>query len=439
MPMSSRLSSTFLAGRRLRLGALCLMLLLIAAVGLYQVSLVTVGWDGQQTDGLSRHFSVARNGDLISLMSEATNLVPDDTNGVRDIFVVDRRLKTTVRVSIGTGGKQADGESGSGVLSENGRYIAFHSVATNLVPGDTNGLNDVFLRDLKTDDMKRITVGYDGSETDGGAAWPAISKNGRFVAYRSGATNLVPGDTNGVADVFVYDLKKGTTTRITRTVTGAEIDMDAIRHALSPNGRYVGVLTAATNIVPGDTNGHADVFIYDLRKDTITLASRGLGGEPGDGGCFQPNFSRNARYVAFPSYAANLVPDDNNGVTDVFVYDMKRGFTERCSVNSAGVEGNGDCYVTNFARNGRILYFDSHASNLVPDDNNDSRDVFVHDRKTGRTERVSLGVLGQEGNANSYRPRTTRNGKLVAIFSEADNLVPDDLNGVLDVFVIEEE
>ena len=424
-------------GRRLTLGGLCALLLLVAAAGISSISRVTIGWDGSQTDGLSRHFQLAKNGCLISVMSDATNLVPDDTNGLRDVFVIDTKRDETLRVSVSSSGEQADGASNSGALADNGRYIAFHSEATNLVPDDTNGVNDVFVHDLKKRTTWRISVASDGTQADGGSAWPAISRSGRYVAFRSGATNLVPGDTNGVADVFVHDLNSGTTIRASLTTSGEEPNGDSIRHAMSNNGRYIAVLSTATNVVPGDTNGHADVFVHDLKTKKTTLVSVGHAGDMANGGNFQPVFSGNARYVGFGSYATNLVPGDTNAVTDVFVYDMKSGAMDRCSLNSFGQEGNGDCGVVALSSNGRLVYFDSLATNLVPDDLNDARDVFVHDRKTNTTERLSVSKDGAESNGDSLRPRIAKNGKIVAIFSSADNLVPGDTNGVADVFVIE--
>jgi Tol biopolymer transport system component len=399
------------------------------------VQRVSVSSANVESDGLSRHFGVSAGGKIISFMSDATNLVADDTNGMRDVFVHDRRTGLTSRISVSEQGAEANGESNSGDMSGDGLYIAFHSSASNLVPNDTNGVNDVFVRNLETGELRRVSVSSDGVEGNGSSAWPSISSNGRYVAFRSSATNLVPGDTNEAGDAFVHDLVTRKTRRASLTASGEEPNGTTLRHAISPSGRYVAVVSSATNVVPGDDNEHADVFVHDWRRGTTALVTVGWMGEGANGDSGQMKFSGNDLYLAFPSWASNLVPDDTNGVQDVFVWNRVDRSIVRISVDSNGIEANGESSGGQMTRDGHLVFFVSDATNLVDDDTNGLQDVFVHDRTTGETERVSITASGTQLNANAVRPSLGRNGRIVALFSAADNVVPGDTNGVDDVFV----
>jgi hypothetical protein len=401
-----------------------------------KVTRVSVSTAGDESDGLSREFGISRSGRLVSFMSDASTLVDGDTNGVRDVFVHDRWTGVTRRISVSSEGAEGNAASTSGVISEDGKYVVFHSRASNLVPNDTNGENDVFVHNLETGETRRVSVSSEGVESDGNSTWATISKTGRYVAFRSDATNLVPGDTNGVTDAFVHDLVTGETTRVSITTSGAEPDGASTQAVISPNGRYVAVVSAATNVVPNDTNGSSDVFVHDRRRGTTALVSIGLAGEGANGDSYDLAFSGNNIYLAFTSWASNLVPDDNNGTRDVFVWNRIDRIITRASVSSSGEEGNGESLTTSLSRAGHLVFFASLASNLVSNDTNEARDAFVHDRTTGETIRLSVAANGVEGNGDSSRPKGVRNGRIVTFYSVADNLVPNDLNGVDDVFVL---
>jgi Tol biopolymer transport system component len=372
-------------------------------------------------------------------MSDGTNLVPGDTNGVRDIFVHDRETGETTRVSVSSNGDQADGDSVGGYISAPGRYVVFHSAATNLVENDTNGENDVFVHDVLTGETRRVSVSSQGAQANGGSAWPSISKSGRYIAFRSGATNLVPDDNNAVGDVFIHDLFTRATVRGSITVSGEEPNGLSGRHTISPNGRYIAVLSAATNVVPGDSNGFADVFVHDWRRGTTALASIGWNGELADGDSWQMKFSGNNHYMVFGSGATNLVPNDSNDERDLFIWNRIDGSIDRVSVSNAGEEADGPTHVGAPSDAGHLVFFTSEATNLVPGDTNGVPDIFVRDRTTGETTRISLTASGAEFNAGAARPIPARNGRLVTLFTAADNLVPGDTNEVDDVFVIERD
>jgi hypothetical protein len=342
---------------------------------------------------------------------------------------------TTIRVSIGSTGGQADEDSLSPSISGDGRFVAFESAASNLVPGDANASTDVFVRDVKTGTTWRVSVDSVGGEADGDSSLPSLSTNGRFVAFRSAASNLVPGDTNGLWDVFVRDVKTASTTRVSVDSAGGEADGDSFFPSISGNGRVVAFSSVASNLVPGDSNTLPDVFVHDARTRSTTLVSVDSAGGEADGDSFFPSISGNGRVVAFSSAASNLVPGDSNGLLDVFVRDLKTGSTTRVSVGSSGGQGNGIGGAPSISGNGRFVAFWSVASSLVPDDTNGSADVFVHDGKTGTTTRVSLDSSGAQAMGAGVDPSISGNGRSVAFVSGATTLVPADTNGALDVFL----
>jgi Tol biopolymer transport system component len=283
---------------------------------------VSLGPDGVQSNGDSDRQVVSADGRFVAFLSTASNLVPGDTNGEPDVFVHDRRTGSTRRVSVGTGGAQGNSVSDNPAISADGRFVAFASYASNLVRGDGNDDQDVFVRDRQAGTTARVSLGPGGAQGDFYSDNPALSANGRFVAFESGASNLVPGDSNGVLDVFVRDRQTGTTRRVSLGAAGAQGDEFSFGPAISADGRFVAFASVATNLVPGDTNGEADVFVRDRKAGTTRRVSFGLGSAQGNGESYAPALSADGRLVAFLSRATNLVPGDTNGVQDVFVRSL---------------------------------------------------------------------------------------------------------------------
>jgi Tol biopolymer transport system component len=347
---------------------------------------VSVSSSGAQANSYSYYPSISADGRYVAFVSSATNLVPGDTNGFLDVFVRDRQASTTECVSVATGGAQGDSNSSLPAISADGRYVAFWSNATNLVPGDTNGNSDFFVRDLQAGTTERVSVGFGGQQGNGGSPYvtPSISADGRYVAFVSQATNLVTGDTNGSDDIFVRDRQAGTTERVSVATGGAQANSDSLDPSISADGRYVAFDSSATNLVSGDSNGADDIFIRDRQAGTTERASVDSHGAQGNSSSTSPSISADGRCVAFTSSASNLVPADTNGNYDEFVHDRLAGSTSRVSVDSAGVEGDGDIYGhppwTAISADGRYVEFDSHASNLVTADTNGAWDIFVRDR-----------------------------------------------------------
>ena len=406
---------------------------------------VSVASDGTQGNGDSYGYtanarpSISADGRYVAFSSVATNLVLGDTNDVCDVFVHDRQTGQTTRVSVASDGTQGNGEShsGSSAISADGRYVAFSSVATNLVPDGTNGAKDVFVHDRQTGQTTRVSVASDGTQGNSISFDPSISADGRYVTFVSWASNLISGDTNGCNDIFVHDRQTGQTTRVSVASDGTQGNNVSFYPSISADGRYVAFYSDASNLVPDGTNGAKDVFVHDRQTGQTTRVSVASDGTQGNDNSFDPSISADGRYVAFVSYASNLVSGDTNGGVHVFVHDRQTGQNTRVSVASDGTQGNSVSLDPSISADGRYVAFSSVATNLVLGDTNDVCDVFVHDRQTGQTTRVSVASDGTQGNGESHSGSSaiSADGRYVAFESAADNLVNGDTTGYGDVFV----
>ena len=271
------------------------------------------------------------------MLSLADNLVAGDTNGKSDIFVHDRQTGATERVSVDSAGNQGDGPNSTPAISGDGRFVAFYSYASNLVAGDTNTcpgtLNDpscpdVFVHDRQTGVTERVSVDSAGNQANGQSVGSAISADGRFVAFLSLADNLVAGDTNGFEDIFVHDRQTGATERVTVNSSGGETTCDVPPNlctstgAISADGRFVTFSSKVSNLVAGDTNADYDIFVHDRQTGATTRVSVDSGGNEGNSSSFDLDISGDGRFVAFDSFASNLVAGDTNGHGDVFFHDL---------------------------------------------------------------------------------------------------------------------
>lgn len=395
----------------------------------------SVSSDGAQGDGRSIVPAISGDGRYIVFSSDASNLVPGDTNGFEDVFVHDRVTEQTTRVSAASSGTQGNHHSSSPVMSADGRYVAFVSAASNLVPGDANLDWDVFLHDRHTAVTTRVNVAYDGSEANGLGESLAITADGRYIAYSSSATNLVPDDTNGMWDVFVYDRVTAVTSRVSGG-GGAQPNGSSRLPAISADGHLVAFRSLANNLVSGDTNGTDDVFVYDRRTGHTRRVSVAGDGTQGNDASLSTAISADGRYVAFGSRASNLVAGDDNGTQDIFVHDLQTRQTSRVSVSSAGTQANNISSAPSISADGGYVAFRSVASNLAAGDTSGQEDIFVHDRQSGETTRISQASAGADANAPSSMPSISADARFIAFESSASNLLPADSNGVRDVFVV---
>lgn len=352
--------------------------------------------------------------------------------------------------------RQANGDSLYPPVSYDGRYVAFFSTATNLVNGDTNEAGDVFLHDRRRGTTRRVSLDSRERQANFESTFPSMAGRGRFLAFTSSASNLVRGDTNRKPDVFVRDLRAGTTTRV--SVTAGERQVTGVSYnyfpAISAGGGAVAFASNAPNLVPGDTNGTYDVFVRDRRTGDTKLVSAAPGGAPGDGPSLHATISGNGRYVAFQSRASNLVPNDRNGAEDVFVHDRATGTTRRVSLGLDGGEANAGSDRAAISHGGRVVAFSSSASNLAANDRNPGEDVFMVDLNSGRTSLVTKGtgaapVAGPVGDAiccaisplccivviTDRKSVVSPDGRACLYRSDAGDLVAGDSNFSQDIFL----
>ena len=380
--------------------------------------------------------SISADGRYVAFMSYADNLVAGDTNGRYDVFVHDRQTGETTRVSVHSDGTEGDADSSLPSISADGRYVAFESAATNLVAGDTNSTWDIFVHDRDTGATTMVSVDSGGTEGDADSSLPSISADGRYVAFESYAENLVAGDTNNTWDIFVHDRDTGATTMVSVDSGGQQSNDESIECSISADGRYVAFQSYGTNLVAGDNNSMVDIFVHDRLLGETTTVSVDSSGAQGNNDSYRTSISADGRYVAFESYATNLVVGDNNGTHDIFVHDRQTGQTTRVSVSSSGIEGNGESDApARISADGRFVAFQSYATNLIAGDTNGASDIFVHDRLSGKTTRVSVDFDGLQANGYSSSPCISADGRFVAFESRADNLVAGDNNGSSDIFV----
>ena len=400
------------------------------------VEMVSVTSGGAQGSGDTQGRIASRaDGRYVAFASAAPDLVPGDGNTAVDVFVHDRTMGQTTRVSVSTGGAEGDGDSTEPAVGANGRYVAFTSDATNLVPSDTNGVADVFVRDRTSGQTTRVSVSTGGGQADGPSTLSAVSADGRYIAFTSLATNLVPADNNGQRDVFIHDRTTGETVRASVSTAGDEGNGDSSWASISPDGRFVAFASFSSNLVPADTNGSYDVFLRDSLARTTLRVSVSSFGAQGNGDSYGPSVSRHGGFVAFFSWADNLVAGDGNGFRDVFLRDVVSGTTSLVSLATNGAPGDGGSFNPSVSSDVRFVAFESLATTLVPADGNGVADVFVRDTTLDTTGRVSLSTTDTEGDGPSTRPSASGLGRYVAFLSAATDLLPGDANGFADAFV----
>jgi Tol biopolymer transport system component len=408
----------------------------LASVGTKQVSVTRRGGDPVRDSAAT---SISSDGRFVAFQSEAGDLVSDDhTIRWPDIFVREVLTGITVRASVDSGGGDPDLGSYDPSISADGRYVAFYSNASNLVSEDENGyVADVFVRDLVAGTTVLASVDTGGGDpNDSSFGPPSISAEGRYVAFQSLASDLVAGDGNGLTDVFVRDLVAGTTVRASVDTGGGDPNDYSFGPSISADGRYVAFSSYASDLVDDDGNGTGDIFVRDLMAETTTRASVDTGGGDSNGASASPFITPDGRYVAFQSFASDLVAGDGNAFSDVFVRDLVAGTTVRASIDTEGGDPNSGSFGPSISGDGRYVAFSSYASDLVDDDGNGTGDIFVRDLMAETTTRASVDTGGGDSNgASSYLPSISADGRSVAFDSIAGDLVPGRGDRGLDVFI----
>ena len=390
-------------------------------------SLVSVNSAGVQGNGDSWNSDISADGRFVAFASAANNLVDGDVNQETDVFRRDTKTGQNVLISVDSSGRLGNGSSNFPAISADGRFVAFASIADNLVESDTNNEIDVFLHDTKTGKTSLISKSTGGIIGDADSFYPAISADGRYVAFSSNTRNLILNDDNESTDIFLHDIFTGQTTCVSVDSDGILANELSDRATISANGRYVAFMSLADNLATFDFNQMADVFLHDAKTGTTTMITQG------NSHSGLPSISGDGRYVAFASNATDLAPGEANGYTaDVFVYDAQIGRTDR--ITSAIFES----MYPKISANGRYVAYHCPIANLVTCDPDTCRNtVALYDRQTGDTTLISAKARTEWGNGDSWLPSISADGQRLAYFSMATNLVSKDYNGFADVFLHE--
>jgi Tol biopolymer transport system component len=399
-----------------------------------------VGHSGIVAENWGESVALSADGRFVAFTSQASNLVSGDTNGFCDVFVRDRMLGQTKRVSISSAETQGNRSSCFGLaLSANGRFVAFGSRASNLVRGDTNGTTDVFVRDRALGGTRRVSLRADDRQRAGASVDPAMSASGRLVAFTS-TPRIRPG-LSPVSDVYLRDRRLGTTRRVSVSSGGARGDDSSFDPAVSADGEIVAFSSAARNFVRPDANlDNPDVFIRLLaagrtRRVSVDSDEHQLLG-CSNGGSFHPVLDQTGSQIAFTWIDGNCVYEH------VMLRDRSVGTTQQLDQGMGATQPDGLSEASGISTDGAVVSFDSSASNLVPDDTNGDpedpffgSDVFTVDVGTGATTRVSVSDVGAQAEGTSGGSAMSANAGFVAFISNATNLVAGDTNARNDVFM----
>lgn len=377
-------------------------------------------------------FAVDATGRYVAFQSIAADLAPGDVNKTDDIFVRDVVLSTTLRASTDSAGAGANGKSQRAAISRDGRFVVFESAASNLVSGDTNGAGDIFVKDLQSGTTSRVSTDSAGAQASSASMTPAISADGRHVAFSSYARFVVGFDLNGSYNIFVKDLQTGTTTRVSTDSGGNAVTDHSYDPAISGDGRFVVFESAATGLVSGDSNAMVDIFRKDRQTgETIRVSTDGSGAQA-NGHSTRARISADGRHVSFQSSATNLVADDTNGKSDVFVKDLETGATTRASTDAAGVQGNDNSSNYSLSDDGRYVLLQTAATNLVAGGSGGA--VIRKNVVTGQVVLANADGAGVQAAGCDY-PALSGDGRFVAFRSSASALAGGDGNGVRDHFL----
>lgn len=400
------------------------------------IDLVSSKADGSHANSDSTHSALSRTGRYVAFTSAADNLVPGDTAGAWDIFVKDRVTGAIERVNVDAAGNQTSGlHSGTKPsISDDGRYVVFSSTATNLVANDTNGREDVFLKDRATGAVTLVSVNGSGAQGDRDSYAPMISGDGRCVAFSSQSTNMGGAPPNGNHNLFLKDLVTGAVDHISVDSDENAIAGSAYDPVVSRDGTKV--LFLLERFSP---SYRFMVMLRDRVAGTTVDVGLNSQGEEANDMVTSAQMTSDARWIVFTSTASNLVANDTNFIPDVFVRDLENGVTSRVSVHSSGGQAvTGSFYDVGIAGTGPWVSYRSDSPDLVDNDNNAEYDVFLHHVGSGETVRLSKANDGGNADGASNRPAISASGAVIAFSSGATNLLPADGNGgTSDIFAIE--
>jgi len=394
---------------------------------------MSVRSNGTDHVGDSEYSDISSSGRYVALSTFA-ELHPGDSNTNADVYLRDQKKRKTLWLSMRANGTMDPfGNSAYPSISANGRYVAFEG-SGELVPKDTNAMADIYVRDARKRKTRLVSLRSNGSQGDQGSHFPAISGDGRLVAFQT-TSKLVGKDTNGAADIYVRDRIKKKTRLVSTSRSGANSNGESFEPAISGDGRFIAFGSNATDLVPNDGNSSADVFVKDMKTGRIRRVSVRSNGNEGADPSHSPQISGNGRFIAFAS-ESSLAGPDADAFRDVFVHDRKTRKTRQVSVSSAGADGNcanpGTIEGLDISPDGRWVVFDSCADNLGNPMGNYS--VYLRDRLRGKTRVVSRRNGGAMSPGENDTPVVSRDGRFIAWSSDDPLIVGGDGNGSVDVF-----
>ena len=400
------------------------------------VLVVSKSDQGTPGDAYSDDPASSADGRFVAFESAAANLVVNDTNDAADIFVFDRQNQTITRVSVATGGVQANGASSAPDISGDGRLVVFYSPADNLVANDTNNRSDVFLHDRQTGTTQRISVDESGDQLVGSSAYTSISADGRFVTYASQGDPLgVVGDNT--YQVYLYEVATGDIEIVSVDANGDPGSSDSYESSISSDGSRV-AFTSTAALVAEDAGSDWDVYLYDRTTDALRLLSESADGSTSaDGFTDEPAISADGQFVVFYSLATNLVtPATVGNISQVYIHDVAQDTLELLSVDGQGEPGNGDSFSRAISGDGRFVVIHTQATNIVTPDNNAAGDLVVYDRLNGTRSRIQ-NLQGEQLDGSTFADQDiSDDGRFIAFSSTTTNLVTGGVGGVRDVFSI---
>jgi WD40-like Beta Propeller Repeat len=369
----------------------------------------------------ARHPATSADGRFVAFQSHSTNLVPNDTNNAEDIFVFDRQTRTIERVSVSSSGQQADFESGSPDISGDGRFVTFQSVARNLVPNDTNDAScdgeDIFLHDRQDGTTRRISLTSTGQQYDGCKEDPSISADGRFVAYASQGDplGLTLPNTNRI---YVVEVANGALDLVSRDEGGTP--GDGIEPSISGDGNFV-TFRSNTQLVAG-AGTNSNIYLYNRATDTPTLVSEAIGGGGVSDYTDEPAISADGNFISYLSRANNIIPENTFGEEQIYVFDVAQGTNEIISVDDQGNPINNGSGGRAISGDGRYVGFNVDYENQG---NDIQVDLFIYDRQTNQRSLISQSANGAVGNAASIMPDISDDGEVIVFASQSTNLLPN--------------
>jgi Tol biopolymer transport system component/lysophospholipase L1-like esterase len=374
--------------------------------------------------------AISGDGRYVVFESYASNLITGDTAGA-GVFIRDTTTPTTIRVASGNYQSYA-------TIATSGSVVAFGS-PTSLVPTDTNGFPDIYIYNIQTGQKTQVSVNSSGGQVYEESLSPALSADGRYVAFMSYANTLVDNDTNNQVDIFVRDtlVTAPKTIRASLTNTGQESNGYSYRPSISADGRYVVFASYATNMTSlTDNNNQPDIFLRDTTTSTTLLVSKGLNNTVANAMSDEAQVSDDGKFVVFSSYASNLVSGDNNNAPDVFLYEIATGTITRISVEPDQTQRSGGSTAPTISGDNRFVAYDYDSDDLATSDRNGKADIYVYDRTNKTTSLVSLSESDDQGNGHSFNPSISSDGRYISFRSDANNLVlAGDNNATTDIFV----